>query len=350
MKDSKFFAQWKDIIVRNKTTIALSVSAFLFTIIGLILSLFNIVSVEVKDGADPVLVDGISVFFGGSNQKFNFFLLLIYAIPLIGVLLLATSYYVKKFKGMSSLFLLISAILFFIVPFLVATMGGYKKVEATPYLYITICLFIISSICLFMNDFDKTKFNVGEIAETGILIAISIMLGFIKFSVGFGSINGQLIGLSLIALRCSTTKTFLSCGLIYGLVSCMIDGYYIYTFPLEYLVAFGSLSILSAMRPLIFKENKATIEGFILIFVGLLLSSGIRLLCACIDSYVFYGLEDLIANLAGNSIYIFPTAAISCAVMFILYAKPLFIINRLFPSADNSGKEILNTKEQNIKE
>ena len=97
-------------------------------------------------------------------------------------------------------------------------------------------------------------FNVHDIVEIAMFVAIALVLdNFLKIPLGAsgGSINLAVLPLVLLALRHGWFKGFVAGGIIFGFISCLIDGYGLVTYPLEYFVTFGSIAIVGAFSKLI---------------------------------------------------------------------------------------------------
>ena len=204
-----------------------------------------------------------------------------------------------------------------------------------------------SLICfaLFLKKLiDEIKFSIREICELAMLVALAVGLNFFpKIPLAWaGSINFQIVPLIIIALRFSPFKTFLSCGLVFGLITCFTDGYGLFAFPLEYLLAFGSIAIISPFRKFILKvrtENKGkAYAASISLLMGLIFAQTvIRFFCASIDSYIFYyayldisnGQSAFTAALIYNAPYVFLTGLATTGVVGILY-YPILRINKRF--------------------
>jgi thiamine transporter ThiT len=194
-------------------------------------------------------------------------------------------------------------------------------------------------LCFIAAFFDlvaanaKDAFNVRDMAEIGILSAAAIGLQFIRIplSGGAGSINLGLIPLFVIALRHGPTKGFIAGAFIYGFITCLTDGYGLFTYPLDYLVGFGSCAALGFFSKLVFTGDKKgwSALGFVWIAVGCVLATFIRFVGSSASSMVNYG-YDFIPALQYNVIYIPVTGADSLAAMEMLYI-PLARLNVFFP-------------------
>ncbi|MBO4540631.1 MAG: energy-coupled thiamine transporter ThiT, partial [Bacilli bacterium] len=181
--------------------------------------------------------------------------------------------------------------------------------------------------------YEEGSFTVRDIAENGILIALAFGLNFIKIPVGAtgGSINFQMLPLMLIALRRGPFHGLISGGIIYGLLTCLTDGYGFACFPFDYLIGFGSVAIMGFFRPFILgKEQKGyNLKGEIFLFVAGVLSTFVRYIGSNASSMIVYGL-DLKGALVYNAFYIPLSGAISLAAIMLLYG-PLVMVNTMYP-------------------
>ncbi len=320
-------------------------TAFVVTIVGCVLLTMDIL--VYKSNGSKQFIAGTAVFFGAKDFPLNGFIgflrLFIFALPILGLLLVCTSYFIKPLKGMGSLFLMCSAVLVLCVPYFIDQNGDIYggTLKLTIYGYVSMSFFIIGAVLLFMSEYTDEIYSVGEIAETAMLLAMAVLFSYIKiYSSDFGSINLQIIPLALIAFRCKSSRTFLFCGVIYGLITCFLDGYGLYSYPLEYLIAFGSVCILSFCRKPLLNEGKPVVYGYFLIALLLGISTCIRYLCCVVDAVFFYGTTWSQA-FVGAALPVFISGLFAIVVMEIFYTKPIFLINKMFPPADY--KELTKT-------
>ena len=175
-------------------------------------------------------------------------------------------------------------------------------------------------------------FSLNDITEIAVLSAMAIVLDtFIKIPIGQtgGSINCSIVPVFIIALRHGPFKAFIAGGIIYGLVTCLIDGYGFQTYPLEYLVAFGSTCILGFFGAYIYRSFTSKNKGKIVISILLTILSValwglIRWVAASIDSMLFYEVT-FEGGLAYNAIYVLPTA-LADAILVAVLLTPLSTI------------------------
>lgn len=106
---------------------------------------------------------------------------------------------------------------------------------------------VFSFLAAFMNigaASSKELADIRSMAEVAVLSGLAIGLQFIKVPLGAtgGSVNLGLIPLFMVALRHGPAKGFLAGGIVFGLVTCLTDGYGFHTYPFDYLVGFGSVA------------------------------------------------------------------------------------------------------------
>lgn len=182
-------------------------------------------------------------------------------------------------------------------------------------------------------------FTVKDIAEIAILCALAIVLDrFIRIGVGAtgGSINISMVPLYIIALRHGWFKGLIAGGVVYGVITCLWDGYGIQTYPLEYLIAYGSVAILglfaNKINNLCKLDNKKNVVISYLIMIGCIVAAAvIRFLCASIDSVILWEL-DWVGAFAYNAPYVFISAAGVCVIMCILLPS-IKMTNNTFPTS-----------------
>ena len=197
----------------------------------------------------------------------------------------------------------------------------------------TISYFVLSVLVLSFASED-IKFSTRDIAESGVLIAAALVLNFIKLfpAPTGGSVNLQMLPLFILAIRKGPVKAFIGCGIVYGLISCLTDGYGIATYPFDYLLGFGSTAILGLFSKQILSENKDTynLKGEIFLFVGVTLATSMRFIAGTISSLLLYD-YPLVPAMIYNVGYIYISAAVSLAIVMALYG-PILKVNRMFPN------------------
>lgn len=182
----------------------------------------------------------------------------------------------------------------------------------------------------------KFKLSIRDIAEIAMLVSIAVLLDRDGFKLRLGSQSGSLsltmVPLLVLALRHGLVKSFFGIGIVYGLLTNLLDGYGFVTFPLDYFLAYGSLSFLALFKPLIEKKNSKPIMNYIWLTVSIVTVVAIRYLFHVVSGLVIYE-ATLLFSLSYNAIFvILPSLAITIPVMILLWA-PLQRINERFPVA-----------------
>ena len=194
--------------------------------------------------------------------------------------------------------------------------------------------YLILSVLVLSFASEDIKFSTRDIAESGVLIASALVLNFVKLfpAPTGGSVNLQMLPLFILAIRKGPVKAFIGCGIVYGLISCLTDGYGIATYPFDYLLGFGSTAILGLFAKQILNEEKETynIKGELFLLIGVALATTMRFIASTISSMLLYD-YDMVPAMLYNVGYIFISAAISLAVVMALYG-PILKINRMFPN------------------
>lgn len=202
-----------------------------------------------------------------------------------------------------------------------------------------ICFSFIASLIDFSAAYEERKFSLRDLLEIAILSALGIVIDVIQHFIPSIGVTGGSIGIATlpllyVALRHGPLAGFISGGIIYGLITCITDGYGIFLYPFDYMVGFGSVAILGFFKPLIFGEKNVgyNLKGEIFIFVGCLLSGLVRFVGSSLSSIVNYGL-NLIGAMAYNVIYVFASAGISAVILMALYG-PLLRLQKAFPPSE----------------
>ena len=173
-------------------------------------------------------------------------------------------------------------------------------------------------------------FKVADIVEIAILCSLAIVLDtFVKIPLGpSGSINLSMVPILVIALRHGWFKTLFAGGLVYGLITCLLDGYGIITYPLDYFLGFVSTAVLGIFSEYIIKNyrssTKNTIMCFVFLTVGVLSWGVIRFFASSLSSVLVYE-YTWEAAFAYNLGYVF----ISCIADLVVLIGLLPLITRL---------------------
>ena len=189
------------------------------------------------------------------------------------------------------------------------------------------------SIAFALTALSNYSVTTRQIAEEGILLSMAFVLNLVKIPVGVtgGSINFQMLPLMIIALRHGPAHGFIAGGIVYGLLTCLTDGYGFACYPFDYLVGFGSVAIMGLFRNQIFGKDQEgyNVKGLIFIFITGTISTAVRYIGSNVSSIVVYD-YTLEAALAYNSIYI-PLSGLIATVAFMVLYSPLIRINKMYP-------------------
>jgi thiamine transporter len=204
--------------------------------------------------------------------------------------------------------------------------------------YVLIVVSFISSLYFNSKMMKENAFTVKDIVEVGLFVALAIVLDLsifkIKLAAGAGSISFIMVPLFIIALRKGFVKGFISLGIIFGLVSCVFDGYGFFTYPFDYLLGFGLLAVVGLFRNIILPKdsNKFSVKGLIFLILATLLGCLLRTLSSTISGMIFYEL-DFVSSFIYQFNYMGFSSLIAVVTLSLLY-KPLLIVNKLFPNRD----------------
>ena len=175
-----------------------------------------------------------------------------------------------------------------------------------------------------MNVKRTFFFSIQDIAECGILVGLAIVLDlFIKVPVGItgGSAGTAMIPLVFLALHKGWFKGFLSAGVVFGLITCLTDGYGFVTYPMEYLIGFGSVAVVGALRKFILVDEGDPMPiHYVMFACSIVLCMAIRTMGGVIDSMVIYE-YDFYSSLTYNLSYLLPTL-ILLLIFLVPFLKP----------------------------
>ena len=153
-----------------------------------------------------------------------------------------------------------------------------------------------------MNTDTKSTFTftIRDIIEIAIFVSIAVILDtFVKIPVTAtgGSVNIATLPLFFIALDKHWFKGFIASGIIFGLITCLLDGYGFVTYPLDYLFGFGSVCILGFFSSLIkLEDGKAKFKSYLFLSLGVTLAFGV----------VIYEV-DIVGSMVYQLTYIIPS-------------------------------------------
>lgn len=307
-------------------------------LLALLSLLFPVLTYRTKiEGVKTYYTVNIIDILTNKTFGFNWFNGVIVCLIVLGGVIAIVEHYVKQVKSLSSILLLVALGLSVVTLDVFLRQGEYEyvlgldKVEANVGYALSI-VFLVSAIATSLSSSGATKMSTKDIAEDGILIALAFVLNFVKLPIatGGGSVNFQMLPLFIIALRHGPYQGLVCSGLVYGLLTCLTDGYGFVTFPFDYLIGFGSAAIVGFFAPLILNgKDNYNVKGELFLFAAVVLSTLMRFVGSTVSSMVVYG-YNLEAAALYNAIYIPVSGAIAGAVIMLAYG-PLLKINKLFP-------------------
>lgn len=184
--------------------------------------------------------------------------------------------------------------------------------------------------------FQNNVFTVKDIVEIATLVGLAMILDLsifkIRIGANGGSISLAMIPLFIIALRKGPIKGFIACGIVYGLINALIDNYGLVYYPLDYLLAFGSIALAGLFSKIIFPKDKEnpTVKGCLFLSLAVILCCVLRTLFHTISGVVLWE-TPFVDSLIYQLLYMGPDTAIVLLALLLLY-KPLIIINKKYPA------------------
>lgn len=319
--------------------------------------MFNVVTKDADKNKYYFAMTVFNFMFGSKINTTAFgpsiILIIVYVLCIAGVVLFVVSLFVKEKNGkaatiLASITCALNVIFLFALLFMYAyapftnanlsNVSGFKEIEPISWSY-AIFMFanIVIVLMLLRETAFKVKFSIYEISEIAIFCALALVLDKAKIPVGAtgGSINASALPLFIIAIRYGPLKGLFASSLIFGLISCLLDGYGIQTYPFDYLIAFSGYASVGLFMNLFKKHvlsKKENMEFPCICFsfiLGAIISFITRMLGSSISSVLFYELsfgEALIYNIA----YI-PLSVFGCMIIALVLAKPIQLINNKFP-------------------
>ena len=169
------------------------------------------------------------------------------------------------------------------------------------------------------------RFSVRDIIEIALFTSIAIVLDtFVKIPVSAtgGSVNIATLPLFYIALTKKWFKGFIASGIIFALVTCLLDGYRFATFHLEYLLGFGRVCVLGFFSPLIkIDEGKVKFRSYLFLSIGVTVAFVLRFIFSTISGIVIYGV-DLVGSMVYQLTYLGPSY-LAVIILINLLLEPI---------------------------
>ena len=231
--------------------------------------------------------------------------------------------------------LLVSVCLLFImkevfISYNAESIANFKSTDVSWGLACSILFIMLAAgSTLFVNK-GLFKLSTHAIAEDGVLIALAFVLNFVKVPLtASGSVNLQLLPLFIIALRRGPLHGLVASGVVYGLLTCLTDGYGLITFPFDYLIGFGSAGFVGIFSKYVLDENKNFWARVGVLSGSVVVATFIRLVGGMASSMILYEF-GFMKSLAYNIPYICLSGLAALVVLLALY-YPLLKLNRIKP-------------------
>jgi len=300
----------------------------MFAVVGGLLLFLPIVSI----GGMPV---NLITLLGASGYALSIKILVIILITLnifAAVLLIIKR---PMLNNVSLVLFILTLAIFSLLPGIYQTIDDTLVVTHDLGTIVNIILTSFSLIIALRIFFTKVKFNIQEMAELGVLIGLAIAFDFIpKIRVGAtgGSISLTMLPLFIIAFRFNFVKSFIASGIVYGLLTCLFDGYGFATYPFDYLLGFGLISLTSLFRKVAFSKTAPLYLQLIYFVSGILIGGFARFIGTTLSSMIVYQ-YTLWAGLTYNATYIIPSVLFSLLILLGLFPF-LKSLARRYPSHD----------------
>jgi thiamine transporter len=328
-KNENWVTKTLDFMYKNVVWIALGIAILAY--IGLA---FPAYSTKLQGSDDRIGVYAASIL-GAQGYAFDPWILISWILPVVGVVLGCFHRKNKQFTSAAMMVLLLAGVMLIIgKDFFNNSSASIIKTEKTEYafggIFPAVCCFMGSLLCL-IGGYENDSYSTMDLVESGMLVGLAVVLNFIKLPIQVeGSVNFQMLPLFILALRKGPLKGFIGAGIVFGIITCFTDGYGLYLYPFDYLVAFGACAIMGFFKPLILGKDQTgyNIKGEIWILVGGILSTAMRFVGHCVSSIVFFGL-DVPGALIYNAAYVFISGGIALAVLMAMYG-PLVKVNLYF--------------------
>jgi len=258
---------------------------------------------------------------------------LILLFPLVSIILGILNLFLDKNRVFAVINMVFSAISGFILIFLPHIICykfslSYKACNPTLFLYVQATLFLIYFLYLLFNYFSKETFTIRDICEIGILVALAIILDFklfkISINVNGGSIGFAMLPLMIVSMRKGVVKGFIASGILFGFITCAIDGYGFIYFPFDYLLGFGAICALGIFRKYYFKTN--FFKYILFTLSTCLIAFILRTLASTFSGMIFYHMNFL-SSLIYQMGYI-PLSFVACFGGLLLFYIPLKALDK----------------------
>lgn len=321
---------------KNKLTkYFIGVSLFLVIIGFYFLPSFEI-SYSDEESIKISLIDSI---FSLNSISFNPFALV--ALVLVSLSLIVYFFTFINLKSnflniISLISLILSYIFYFLITYLFPYFEQYKNItEYSVYLptfiFFTILYFIVSLLIISNIEKENKKIDLKEISEGALMLALSLVLDKLNIKIGSsgGSINLSALPIMIYGLRFGFLKGFILSSIMYGLISNLIDGYGILTYPFDYFIGFSFYGS-SGLIYLILKNKKINESMKVLLsfIISSILMFVVRMIGSSLSSIILYQ-YSLSEALIYNVVYI-GISSLSCLIASIILVPVIVSINNRY--------------------
>jgi len=320
-------------------------------IIGLIVALLMFLPLfTIKEGDQTLNIKFYEVFFGSDFSKPAVILFMAFFLPLIAGILYFFSTKHPALNLLALIFSISAVAIFIFSPDIFYEVNGWAYDETANYeVKISIGAIFAAVIAgggalMSIRDFSKQNpLTIRDITEIAAMVGIALLLDqFVKIDVtgagAAGSIGFAMLPLFILSFRLGFFKGFIAGGVIFGLLSNILDGYGFATYPFDYLLAFGLISVAGLFRSLSLPRNhNPKIINVIWYILAIIAGTIGRYLGSVVSSLVIYD-ASLIFALSYNW-YILASGGAVLVILLALY-KPLLMINKRYPTSEDRLKKI----------
>ncbi|MBO4622759.1 MAG: energy-coupled thiamine transporter ThiT [Bacilli bacterium] len=201
---------------------------------------------------------------------------------------------------------------------------------------------------------DKSlfKFSVRDICEIAMMCALGIAIdSLFNFHIGEngGSISFSCVPLFIVSYRHGWFKGFIASGIVFGFITCVLDGWGLACYPFDYLIAFGSIGIAGLFGKKIYKyvgqDNvKSKLMALILILITVLIHGAIRFVSSTVSSVVIWH-KSLIEGIAYQATYVPATCAVLVVFLYVLLPA-LSAVSKQYPTTYLQEEKQLEKEEK----
>lgn len=316
-------------------------------IIGLIVLLLMLLPLfTIKEANQTVDIKFYEVFFGSAISKPAIIIFIAFFFPLIaGILYFFANRY--AFLNLIALIFSIAAIAIFIFsPDIFYEINGWgdSAYEVNISIGAIFSAILAGGGALFsIREFSKQNpLTIRDITEIAAMVGIALLLDqFVKIDVtgagAAGSIGFAMLPLFILAFRLGFLKGFIASGVVFGLLSNIIDGYGFATYPFDYLLAFGLIGVVGLFRSLALPKNKnPRIVNIIWYVIAIIIGAIGRYFGSVISSLVIY--DATLSFALSYNWYILASGGAVLIILLALY-KPLLMINARYPTSEDRIKK-----------